>query len=143
CAVSKRLTRDTASNARSSLDTVASCSAAGSVATPATFAIGSSAMRQIGQSPGDDDFTSGCIGQTNDGRADAAAAAGVLLTLRATTATTRPPAAIATSKILLATIAAVDRDPRITRSASLTAPAPRRPGSAGCSPWWPGAPAAR
>jgi hypothetical protein len=84
-------------------------------------------MRQIGQSPGDDDFTSGCIGQTNDGCAEAAAAAGVLLTLRATIATTTAPAAIATSKSLVAntrvptrvsTIAAVERDPRFTRFAS-------------------------
>jgi hypothetical protein len=75
CDVSKRLTRDTASNARSSFDTVR---AAAPPARPprATFAIGSSAMRQIGQSPGDDDVTSGCIGQTNDGCAEAAAAAG-------------------------------------------------------------------
>jgi hypothetical protein len=85
-------------------------------------------MRQIGQSPGDDDVTSGCIGQTNDGCADAAAAAGSLPTLRATSATTTPPAAIATSKSLVANTrvatrvsmpAAVNRDPRITRFVSL------------------------
>src|SRR3954467_4109915 len=107
CAISNRLTRDTASNARSSFDTVASCRAAGSAV--ATFAIGASAMRQIGQSPGDDDVTSGGMGQTKDGRA-AAAAAGASLPLRATRPTTRAPAAIATRISLVATIAALERD---------------------------------